>query len=127
MANIRDSLQAVMNIDGVEATVLVDLNSGCPLGSAGGTQDTELEAAAHADLLKAKEKIIKTLGYRDGVEDMLITTWSSYVLLRRVVTEHSLGQNLMLFVKLRKGSGGMGINLAMTRFQLKRIEAELVV
>lgn len=127
MANIRDSLVEVMKIDGVEATVLVDLNSGCPLGSAGGNNDTELEAAANADLLKSKEKMIKTLGQRDGVEDMLITTWTSHVLLRRVVTEHSFGQNLMLFVKLRKSAGGMGVNMAMTRFQLKRIEAELVV
>jgi predicted regulator of Ras-like GTPase activity (Roadblock/LC7/MglB family) len=127
MANVRDSLNAILETEGVLAVVLVDLTSGETLGSVGGTPETELEAAANADLMKTKERIIRTLGFADGVEDMTINTWKNVILLRRVVTEYSLGQDLMLFIKMRRVVGNEAADLATLRAKLRRVESELLV
>ena len=69
MANVRTCLEEVMKLDGVTGAVLVDLKSGKMLGIAGDTPSLDIEAAANADLVKAKFKVLSSLDAKETVED----------------------------------------------------------
>lgn len=131
MANIRQSLEAMTKVEGVEAAALLELRSGLLLGTAGGGRDLEVEAAAGADLMKTQSKVLQTLGRKDSVEDVLVTTGRGYALLHQVNQGPALGQGLLLFVRLRRtvagATGARGVNLALAQIQLKQIEQEMVV
>lgn len=119
MANIKDSLDTAMEIDGAVGVALVDLKSGMSLGLAGDSPNLDVEAAANADILKAKFKVLSTLGRKDSVEDILITLGTRYHLLRVV----GGSQGLMLYLNLHRAQA----NLALARHKLAQIEADLVV
>jgi hypothetical protein len=119
MANIKDSLDTAMQIEGAAGVALVDLKSGMALGLAGDSPNLDVEAAANADILKAKFKVLTTLGRKDSVEDILITLGTRYHLLRVV----GGAQGLMLYLNLHRAQS----NLALARHKLTQIESELVV
>lgn len=119
MANVRTCLEEVMKLDGITGAVLMDLKSGKMLGIAGDTHFLDIEAAAHADLMKAKFKVLSSLDMVDTVEDILITLGQRYQLLRCI----GGAQGLMLYLNFHRRRA----NLEVARTRLSQIEAELVI
>jgi hypothetical protein len=120
MANIKDSMNKIMELDGCVGTCVVDSNSGMMLGSAGGnTVNLEVAAAGNTDVVRAKRKTMKSLGLNDAIEDILITLGRQYHLIRPL----SSNDALFIYVVLDKSKG----NLAMARHQLTSIEKDLTI
>lgn len=120
MADVTQSLQDAMAMDGAVAAALVDWQSGMTLGTAGGmTLDLDVAAAGTTDVVRAKLKAISNLGLDDRIEDMIVTLSSQYHLIRILEKD----QSLFLYVVLNKE----GSNLAMARYKLTQIERTLTV
>ena len=82
MANLNDSLNDLMSLDGAMCAAVVDYNSGMMLGSVGTGVDLELAAAGNTEVVRAKMKTMKALGLNDNIEDILITLGRQYHILR---------------------------------------------
>ena len=82
MANLNESLQDLMSLDGALCAAVVDYNSGMMLGSIGTGVDLELAAAGNTEVVRAKMKTMKALGLNDTIEDMLITLGRQYHIIR---------------------------------------------
>lgn len=121
MANVKDSLARIMELDGCLGSCVVDSNSGMMLGAAGGGASVNLEVAAagNTEVVRAKRKTMKALGFADAIEDILITLGKQYHLIRPLSTNDAL----FIYVVLDKSRG----NLAMARHQLAAIEKDLTV
>jgi predicted regulator of Ras-like GTPase activity (Roadblock/LC7/MglB family) len=119
MANVKDSLAKIMDIDGALAAAIVDSNSGMMLGSAGGGVDLEIAAAGNTEVVRSKRKTMAALNLNDNIEDILITLGKHYHLIR------PLGSNdaLFIYLVLDKGRG----NLAMARHRMSAVEKEISV
>lgn len=119
MANVRTCLEEVMKLDGVTGAVLVNLKSGKMLGIAGDTPSLDIEAAANADLVKAKFKVLSSLDAKETVEDIVITLGQRYQLLRCMGGP----QGLMLYLNMQRRLA----SLPEARLRLNQLEAELVI
>ncbi len=119
MANVKDSLMKILEIDGSLAAALVDSSSGMMLGAQGSGIDLEVAAAGNTEVVRAKRKTMAALKLNDTIEDMLITLGKHYHLIR------PLGSNdaLFIYLVLDKNKG----NLAMARHKLAAVEKELTV
>ena len=82
MANLNDSLNELMTMDGAMCAAVVDYNSGMMLGSVGTGVDLELAAAGNTEVVRAKMKTMRSLGLNDVIEDILITLGKQYHILR---------------------------------------------
>ena len=121
MANAKETLPKLMDIDGCIGCCIVDSNSGMMLGAAGGGSSFSLEVAAagNTEVVRSKRKTMKALGLADQIEDMLITLGKQYHLIRPLSTNDAL----FIYLVLDKTKA----NLAMARHQLTSIERELTV
>jgi hypothetical protein len=120
MANVKESLPKLTEIDGFVGACIVDSNSGMTLGAIGGTGiDLEAAAAGNTEVVRAKRKTMKALNLNDAIEDMLITLGKAYHLIR------PLGSNDALFIYLVLDRSKS--NLAMARNSMRNIEKDLVV
>jgi hypothetical protein len=121
MANIQQSLQAAMQIEGAIGACLVDYKSGMCLGKEGGGAALNLDVAAagNTEVVRAKMKAAQSLKLKDSIEDILITLSSQYHIIRPL----SGGQTLFLYIALNKNQA----NLAMARYKLEQIENDLAV
>jgi len=118
MADIKNSLNAALKIDGCLGVALVDYESGLCLGVAGNPGfDLELAAAGNADVVRAKKSIKDKLGLKAKIEDILITLDSQYHLIRMV------GNNMFIYCALDRSKS----NLALSRKELATIEKNLDV
>lgn len=120
MADVTQSLQEAMAMDGAIAAALVDWQSGMTLGTAGGGMiNLDVAAAGTTDVVRSKLKVMNNLGLEDRIEDMLITLTTQYHLIRILEKD----QSLFIYVVLSKESA----NLAMARYKLTQIERSLTV
>ena len=121
MANVKDALAKIMDIDGCLGTCVVDSNSGMMLGAAGGNAGLNLEVAAagNTEVVRAKRKTMKSLNLADTIEDILITLGKQYHVIRPVAASDAL----FIYVALDKQKS----NLAMARHQVGTIEKELQI
>ncbi len=119
MANLKDSLNDLMTIDGAVAMALVDYNSGMMLGSVGTGVDLEVAAAGNTEVVRAKMKTMKALGLNDDVEDMLITLGKQYHIIRPVVSK----PGLFFYVVLDRSRS----NLALARRKVLDVENGLTL
>lgn len=117
MANLKDSLNELMTIDGALAMALVDYNSGMMLGSAGTGVDLEVAAAGNTEVVRAKMKTMKALGLSDEIEDLLITLGKHYHIIRPVASK----PGLFFYVVLDRSRS----NLALARRKVLDIESTL--
>lgn len=118
MADIKKSLEGVMQIEGSLACALVDWESGLTLGSAGNAGfDIELAASGNTDVVRAKVAVMRALGIEGGIEDMLITLSTQYHLIRPL----SNAKSLFLYLAIDRQRG----NLGMARHRLRAIEEAL--
>jgi len=120
MANAKETLPKLMEIDGCLGCCIVDSNSGMMLGaSGGGAISLEVAAAGNTEVVRSKRKTMKALNLNDHIEDMLITLGRQYHLIRPL----SSNDALFIYLVLDKQKA----NLAMARHQLTQIERDLVV
>lgn len=119
MANIQQSLDEVLTIDGAMACALVDANSGMMLGSAGTGVDLEVAAAGNTEVMRAKMKTMSLLKLKDSIEDMLITLGKQYHIIRPMAAK----PGLFLYIVLDKGRS----NLALARRKVQDIEGAITV
>ena len=124
MANIKEALNKIMQLDGALGACVVDSNSGMMLGSEGGSGPINLEVAAagNTEVVRSKLRVMSALGLNDSIEDILITLHRQYHLIRLMGGVKARGSLFLYLVLEREAS-----NLAMARHQLKRIESELQV
>ncbi len=118
MADIQESLNAAMSIQGAVGVALVDFQSGMCLGTQGGGPiDLELAAAGNTEVVRAKKNVRDKLGLKDLIEDILITLDSQYHLIRML---HN-NINLFFYVVLDRKKA----NLALARMELGKIDSNL--
>ena len=120
MANIEQTLNGAMAIDGAVAAALVDWESGLTLGTAGGGNgfDIDLAAAGNTSVVKSKMNVMKSLKLKGGIEDILITLTDQYHLIRTLQDSH-----MFLYLALRRDSA----NLGLARHQLNSLEQDLSI
>jgi len=121
MPEMDVALKDAMQISGALGAALVDAGSGMALGLVGGSADFDMTVAAACttDVVRAKLRTMQMLGLADGIEDILTTTDNQYHLIRPLTSR--TGQGLFLYLALDKAKA----NLAMARFQLRRIESRM--
>lgn len=119
MANVTETLNQILTIDGAMACALVDYTSGMTLGTAGSGINLDVAAAGNTEVLRSKMKVASALGLTGAIEDILITLTSQYHILRPMASQ----QGLFLYVVIDRAKG----NLAMARFKIGEVEKALKV
>jgi hypothetical protein len=121
MANINDTLAAIMKLDGTIAAALVDWSSGMTLGTIGSNSkfDIDIAAAGNTNVVRSKLDVMKDLKLKGAIEDILITLSEQYHLIRPL----SSNPNLFIYVALSRAKS----NLGLARHKLAEIEKDLSV
>jgi hypothetical protein len=121
MANAKEALSKLAELEGFIGACIVDSNSGMMLGSLGSSTELNLElaAAGNTEVVRAKRKTMKTLNLSDPIEDILITLGKQYHLLRPLASNDAL----FIYVALDRKKA----NLALARHQLSGVEKDLTV
>ena len=119
VANVNESINAAMDIDGAMVAALVDFESGMTLGSRGDAFNVDVAASGNTGVVAAKMKVIEQLGLQAGIEDILITLTDQYHLIRPLERL----PNLFLYLAINRKKG----NLGMARHKLTDIEKNLEV
>jgi hypothetical protein len=117
MATVNESLNGLLKADGALCAALVDSNSGMMLGGAGTGLDLELAAAGNTEVVRAKMKIMKSLGLSDSIEDILITLGKQYHIIRPVAAK----TGIFIYLVLDRSKA----NLAMARRACQDAETSL--
>lgn len=119
MANIRQSLEDLLTVDGAMCAAVVDSASGMMLGSAGSGVDLEVAAAGNTEVVRAKAKTMRQLGLNDVIDDILITLGKQYHIIRPV----SRKEGTFIYFVLDKSKS----NLALARRKAADVERELTI
>jgi hypothetical protein len=119
MANIRQSLDELLLVDGAMCAAVVDSTSGMMLGSTGSGVDMEVAAAGNTEVVRAKLKTMRALGINDVIDDILITLGKQYHIIRPV----SRKEGVFVYFVLDKSKS----NLAMARRKAQDVERELTI
>lgn len=117
------ALKEAMNIPGAVGATLVDYESGMSLGSLGGGDwlDLDIAAAGNTEVVRAKLRVMSSLGLDDSIEDILITLHRQYHVIRPLSARGN--STLFLYLVLDRERA----NLALARHSLRRIETSLSV
>ncbi|WP_293913006.1 DUF4388 domain-containing protein [Deinococcus sp.] len=119
MANVKTTLDSLLNdIDGSMAVALVDFQSGMALGTAGTGINLDVAAAGNTEVVRAKMRVMDSLGIKGQIEDILITLETQYHIIYLVPN-----QSLFLYLVLARDRA----NLAMARYKLKAIGNDLKI
>jgi hypothetical protein len=114
MNNVNEILAQCMQIDGAVGVALADYSSGMALGMlGGGGLNLEVAAAGNTDVVRSKLRVMKELGLKDNIDDILITLGTQYHLIRLLPK----AQNLFVYIALDRSKA----NLAMARHKLASI------
>lgn len=119
MANIRQSLEDLLTVDGSMCAAVVDSSSGMMLGSQGSGVDLEVAAAGNTEVVRSKMKVMRSLGLNDVIDDILITLGKQYHIIRPV----SRKEGVFVYFVLDKSKS----NLALARRKCQDVERELTV
>jgi hypothetical protein len=117
MANIRQSLEELLTVDGALCAAVVDASSGMMLGSAGSGVDLEAAAAGNTEVVRAKLKTMRSLGLNDVIDDILITLGKQYHIIRPMVRK----DGVFIYFVLDKAKS----NLALARRKTVEVERDL--
>jgi Domain of unknown function (DUF4388) len=114
MNNVNEILAQCMQIDGAVGVALADYSSGMALGMiGGGGLNLEVAAAGNTDVVRSKLRVMKELGLKDSIDDILITLGTQYHLIRLLPK----AQNLFVYIALDRTKA----NLAMARHKLASV------
>lgn len=120
MANINDSLEQVLALDGAIAVAIVDFVSGMTLAHRSNQQfDLELAAAVNSEVVKSKLRAVEQLGLGEDVEDILITLTNHYHLIR--ISARPELRNLFFYVVIDRERG----NLGLARRVIEKVDAQI--
>ena len=119
MANLNESLQDLMSLEGAMCAAVVDYNSGMMLGSIGTGVDLELAAAGNTEVVRAKMKTMKALGLNDTIEDMLITLGRQY----HIIRPSAKLAGIFIYYVLDSSRA----NLALARRKINDVEAKMTM
>jgi predicted regulator of Ras-like GTPase activity (Roadblock/LC7/MglB family) len=119
MANIRQSLEELLTVDGAMCAAVVDANSGMMLGSSGSGVDLEVAAAGNTEVVRSKMKVMRQLGLNDVIDDILITLGKQYHIIRPM----SRKEGVFIYFVLDKSKS----NLALARRKAQDVERELTI
>jgi len=109
-----------MSINGALGASVVDYTSGMSLGASGGAGlDLELAAAGNAEVVKAKQNTMKSLGIKGDIKDILITLEEQMHIIR------PCAQLDGIFIYLALDSSKA--NLALARRKVLDIEGSLEI
>jgi hypothetical protein len=117
MANVKESLDALLTLDGAMACAIVDGNSGMVMGKAGAGLDLDVAAAGNTEVVRSKMKTMKALGLKEDIEDILITLGSQFHIIRPMPSM----AGVFIYLVLDKNRA----NLAMARIKVKAVEASV--
>ncbi|MFV8751708.1 hypothetical protein ACNOYE_14280 [Nannocystaceae bacterium ST9] len=118
MDNVTKSLEKLQSeITGVLGAALVDHESGMCLGAVGTGINLEIAAAGNMEVVRAKLRVMKDLGIKGEIEDILITLTSQYHIIRPV------SASLFLYLAIDRKQG----NLALARHKMASVGAEVLV
>lgn len=120
MANVQDSLQSISDsLDGFIGAAVVDFDGGLTLGTIGGGDrlDMDIAGAGNLEVVRAKKRVMRSLGLDDQIEDILITLGEQYHLIRPLQSHPSV----FLYLAIDRDLG----NLGLARHQLRNIENAL--
>ena len=122
MANLTNSLAAIMQLTGAIGAAIVDLESGMSLGQAGGaTINLDIAAAGNTEVVRSKIRVMGDLGLNDEIEDILITLTTQYHIIRPLKGKGAAG--LFIYVALEKSKA----NLALARHKINEIGTTLTM
>ncbi len=96
MANVDETLDALIGVSGSKCVALVDSRTGMILGQRGSAIDIDLAAAGNTEVVRANLNMIKSLGLSDKIEDILITLSSQYHVMRPLKQDGSIFLYLVL-------------------------------
>ncbi len=119
MSTPKEMLTELMQAEGAMCAALVDYNSGMLLESVGSGVDLDVAAAGNTEVVRAKMKVMKSLGLNDGIEDILISLGKQYHIIRPV-EKH---EGLFIYYVLDRSRA----NLAMGRRKVLEAEAKAVI
>ena len=119
MANLNESLQDLMSLEGAMCAAVVDYNSGMMLGSIGTGVDLELAAAGNTEVVRAKMKTMKALGLNDSIEDILITLGKQY----HIIRPSAKLAGIFIYYVLDSSRA----NLALARRKINDVEAKMTM
>lgn len=119
MANIQNTLDELMALDGAMCAAIVDYNSGMMLGSIGSGIDMEVAAAGNTEVVRAKMKTIRSLGLNDLIEDVLITLGKQY----HIIRPSARNEGIFIYFVLDRARA----NLAMARRKTQDVDKELSI
>ena len=117
MANIKQTLDELMTLDGAMCASVVDSGSGMMLGSIGSGIDLEVASAGNTEVMRAKTKTMRALGLNDVIEDILITLGKQY----HIIRPSALKDGVFVYLVLDKQRA----NLAMARRKVQDVDKEL--
>lgn len=122
MANLNNSLAAVMQLTGAIGVAVVDLDSGMSLGHAGGGNlNLEIAAAGNTEVVRAKMRTMSELDLNDEIDDILITLGKQYHIIKPLTSKGSAG--LFMYAALDKSKA----NLALARHKVNEIANSLTL
>jgi CheY-like chemotaxis protein len=121
MANVGQSLENLLQIDGAFGAALVDWRSGLTLGASGGAGrlDMELAASANTQVVRAKMAAMDALGIKGSITDILITLDEQLHIIRPLKKY----PDLFLYLAIDKAKG----NLGLARAKTQQVETELAL
>lgn len=121
MANVGQSLETLLKIDGAFGAALVDWRSGLTLGASGGQGrlDMELAASANTQVVRAKMSAMEALGIKGSITDILITLDEQLHIIRPLKKY----PDLFLYLAIDKVKG----NLGLARAKTQQVETELAL
>jgi len=105
MADIEESLQKVMSVEGAIGAALIDSSTGFVFGMAGDELDMQAAGTGGVELVRAKIKTVKALNPDEIIEDILITMGQQYHIIRPVALE----PDLFLYLVLDKSKSNLAI------------------
>lgn len=117
MANVKESLSALLGIDGAMGACMVDYESGMVLGKEGGGVDLDLAAAGNSEVVKAKMETMKNLGIKGEIEDILITLQEQFHIIRPAANH----KGIFIYLVLNKTKS----NLALARRKVLDVEKNM--
>jgi predicted regulator of Ras-like GTPase activity (Roadblock/LC7/MglB family) len=117
MADIKQTLDELMTLDGAMCAAVVDSSSGMILGSTGSGIDMEIAAAGNTEVVRSKMKTMRALGLNDVIEDILITLGKHYHIIRPSARKEGV---FIYFVLDKQRS-----NLAMARRKTQDVDKEM--
>ncbi|MFD6817069.1 hypothetical protein ACFWCH_09155 [Microbacterium sp. NPDC060132] len=122
MAQLEQSVQELLTIDGAVGVAIADSASGMALAQGGHPAfDLGVAAAGNSNVVRAKLQTMKELGIASRIDDILITLDDQYHLIN--VLSSSGTEGLFVYLVLDKAKA----NLALARHKLATVAGQITI